>query len=323
MNPLVELHLHLDGSLRLNTMLDIAHRERLTLPASDETGLYKILRCGTVRESLADYLDAFPVTTSVMQSRYALARIARELIEDCAKEGLRYVEVRFMPFLHTDRGLRGSEVMEAVLQGLREGETRTGLQWGLLVCSMRHMPVRVTAEMMTLAIRYRNDGVVGVDMAGDDTISALEHAPHYLRAKEAGLGVTIHAAEAGPPVRAIEALEFFGADRLGHAIRIGEDRSVLERIIREGVPLEVCPTSNVQIRQVACYATHPAREYLRLGARVSIHTDNRMLADTTMEKEVRLVTEAWKLDVKLQAKLRTNPLFDSFSPEVVNSIMEG
>lgn len=321
MKPIAELHLHLDGSLRIATMLDIAEKEGVKLPSHDEAGLYEAQRCGSIRDSLQDYLSAFAVNLSVMQSRYALGRIARELVEDCAKDGLQYVEVRFMPSLHCERGLSGEEILEAVLEGMAEGEARAGVVTRLIVCSMRHVPVEETAWNLNLAMKYRGKGVVAVDMAGNDQIPALEHALLYLKAKEAGLAVTIHAAEAGPPERAIEALEVFGADRIGHGIRIGEDPAVLERIIDEQIPLEVCPTSNVQIKEVVSIARHPATDYFRRGARVSVHTDNRMLADTTMQDEVRLVTEAWGLSQEESTKLVANGLFDGFDRKAIDIIL--
>lgn len=303
MKPIAELHLHLDGSLRIPTMLEIAEMEGVKLPSHDEAGLYEAQRCGSIRDSLQDYLGAFAVNLSVMQSRYALGRIMRELVEDCAKDGLQYVEIRFMPSLHRERGLSGDEIMEAVLDGMDEGEARTGILPKLIVCSMRHVPVEETAWNIDLAIKYMHRGVVKVDMAGNDNLAALEHAPHYMRAKEAGLGITIHAAEAGPAERATEALDLFGAERIGHGIRIGEDPAVLERIIDEQIPLEVCPTSNVQIKQVEHFALHPAKKYFEQGALVCINTDNRMLADVTLSEEHRSVARHWWLDEADQEKL--------------------
>lgn len=296
MKPIVELHLHLDGSLRIPTMLEIARAEGIRLPACDEDGLREALRCGEIRHSLPTYLEHFAHTTSVMQSRAALTRIAAELIEDCAAEGLKYVETRFMPSLHTKGGLREEEVMEAVIDGLTLGSVRTGIGWGLIVCSMRHVSPEETGRMIDLAIRFRRYGAVAVDLAGNDMLPALDHAPHFLRAKDAGLHVTIHAAESGPPERIREAVTAFGADRIGHAVNAIKDRRMLDLLARDRIGVEACLTSNLQVGTVGMIETHPARSYLKEGLLVALNTDNRMLADTTMEREHALARDLWKLE---------------------------
>lgn len=296
MKPIVELHLHLDGSLRIPTMLEIARDEKIHLPASDEAGLREALWCGKIRHSLPTYLEHFAWTTSVMQSRAALTRIARELMEDCAAEGLKYVEVRFMPSLHTKHALREEEVMEAVIDGLTLGGMRTNLGWGLIVCSMRHVDPAETGRMADLAIRYRRYGVVAMDLAGNDMLPALDHAPHFRRAKEAGVHVTIHAAESGPPERIREAVELFGAERVGHGVNAIKDRRVLDELRALGTGIEACLTSNFQVGSVGLIETHPAWTYLKEGILVALNTDNRMLADTTMTREHALARRCWRLE---------------------------
>jgi len=323
MDPLVELHVHLDGSLRLGTMLDIAREEGVTLPAEDEAGLYKALGCGTIRESLAVYLEAFGVTVSVMQSADALRRIAYELMEDLAHDGILYAEIRFMPSLHTKRGLDLHHVMEAVLGGLNAGGLKFGVEWGLIVCSMRHVDPEVTSELMDLAVYWHvlDPRVVAVDMAGDDNLDALEHAGYYLHARRSGLQVTVHAAESGPPLRAEEAHLLFGAERIGHAIRIGEDPRIERWVRHAGFPLEVCPTSNVQIGQASSIEEHPARKYFEDGHKITINTDNRTLADTTMRKELALVRKAWGLGDREVRWLIRNAINASFASEETKKVL--
>lgn len=321
MKTLVELHLHLDGSLRLPTMLEIAETENTILPAKTEADLRRALACGKIRESLPQYLEHFAHTTAVMQSRTALTRVAAELLEDCAADGLRYVEVRFMPSLHTNGGLAEEEVMEAVLEGMTIGGLRHGLGWGLIVCSMRHVDPAVTGRMIDLAIRYRRNGVVAVDLAGDDNIEAYAHAPHFQRAKRAGLHVTIHAAEAGPPERIREAIDLFGAERIGHGTRGPEDPSIVEMAWMRGVGFEACLTSNLQTKTVAAYGTHGAREYARKGMYVCLNTDNRMLADTTMRRELALAKLHWELDDMGVRRLAWNAIEMSFAPAATKTAL--
>jgi len=294
--PFVELHLHLDGSLRIPTMLEIARAENVILPATDEAGLRAALACGEIRGSLKQYLEHFDYTTSVMQSRAALTRIATELIEDCAAEGLRHVEVRYMPHLSTLGGLGVEEVTEAILDGLEIGGLRTHISWGFIVCSLRHVDPAVTGRMIDVAIRYRPNGVVAVDLAGDDNLPALDHASHFRRAKEAGLHVVIHAAEEGPPERVMEAMEIFGAERIGHAVQALGDKRLRDEIWMRGVGVEACLTSNLQTRTVASYAEHSGLQYVKHGGLISLSTDNRMLADTTMTRELELARLHWNLE---------------------------
>lgn len=315
MKPLVELHLHLDGSLRLGTMLEIAAAEGIRLPASDEAGLKRALACGTIRASLAQYLEHFAHTTAVMQSRAALTRIAIELIEDCADDGLRYVEVRYMPRLSTLGILSDEEVVEAILEGLWLGGLRRSVGWGLIVCSLRHVDPSVTGRMIDVAIRYRRNGVVAVDLAGNDVLPSLDHAPHFRRAADAGLRVTIHAAECGPPERIREAIELFRAERIGHAVNAVQDPRMMDLLLKKGVGVEACLTSNLQTRAVSMIDLHPAWLYLKEGIGVGLNTDNRTLAGTTMARELELARGAWKLEDAEVMKLVANAIDMSFAPD--------
>ncbi len=315
MEPLVELHLHLDGSLRIATMLEIAEAENTVLPARTESGLRKALACGEVRASLPQYLEHFDHTTAVLQSRSALTRVAIELIEDCAADGLKYVEARYMPRLSTLGGLSDEEVVEAILEGMTIGGMRHGVGWGFIVCSLRHVDPSVTGRMIDVAIRYRRNGVVAVDLAGNDMLPSLDHAPHFRRAAEAGLHVTIHAAESGPPERIREAVELFGAERVGHAVNAIRDPRMLELLAKRGVGIEACLTSNLQTRTVSLIDLHPAWVYLKEGLRVGLNTDNRTLADTTMARELGLAQEAWKLEEGDLVKLVAASIDMSFAPD--------
>ncbi|HJV33299.1 MAG TPA: adenosine deaminase, partial [Patescibacteria group bacterium] len=224
MKPLIDLHLHLDGSLRAKTMLDLAVRDRVTLPSTDERELKRALRVGKIRKDLADYLTAFPITLSVLQTKAAIERAVAELLEDCAAEGLKYVEIRFSPLLHMERGLTAPEVIEAALHGIERGRA-FDIRANLILCSLRHFDPRDSMTIALLAHAYRNPrgGVVAIDLAGNDALDCRDHARAFRWAKERGLGVTIHAAESGPPERVREALSVFGADRVGHAVRAIED----------------------------------------------------------------------------------------------------
>ncbi|HTK59690.1 MAG TPA: adenosine deaminase [Candidatus Baltobacteraceae bacterium] len=316
MKPLVDLHLHLDGSLRIKTMLDIAVRERVKLPATDARGLKRALRVGKIRASLADYLTAFPITLAVLQSRYAIERAVAELLQDCAAEGLKYVEIRFSPLLHMEAGLTAPEAVEAALRGVERGNAY-GIRANLILCSLRHFDPRDSMTIALLAHAYRNPrgGVVAVDLAGNDALDCREHSRAFRWAKERGLGVTIHAAESGPPERIREALTLFGADRIGHAVRAAEDPMTLFLMATYGTAIEVCLTSNVQTRTVESYATHPARDYYKRGLRVTLNTDNRLLADTTLYYEYSMAAlHWWEIERADTRALQCNAIEAAFAP---------
>lgn len=317
MKPIVDLHLHLDGSLRLQTMLDIAKRENVKLPASDARELRRVLRCGTIRRSVEDYLTAFPITLSVLQSRYALERAVAELLEDCAAEGLRYVEIRFSPLLHTQCDMAPHDAVEAAMRGLERG-MKSGIKANLILCSLRHFDPKDSLAIAYLAHAYRNPrgGVVAVDLAGDDlAFEARAHCRAFQWAKERCLGVTIHAGEAGPWERIIDALSVFKADRIGHGVKAIDDPIVMSLLGACDTPIEACLTSNVQTRAAANYWTHPAREYLRRGLKVTLNTDNRLLAGTTLEFEYNRAMLHWaELDKAGVRRMQLNAIDAAFAP---------
>lgn len=313
--PKVELHLHLDGAVRLETMIEIAKRDGIELPAWTVPALHDDLGCGSIRQSLADYLRAFGYTTAVMQTRENLTRIARELMEDLAADGVDYAEVRFCPTLHVRKGLKPEEVIEAVLEGLERG-AEYRLDWGLIICDLRHFDVKETAANIDAALAYKNKGVVAVDLAGDDlNFAALDHAPHFQRAKSGGLRVTIHAGEAGGAERIREALDLFGAERLGHGTKLITDERLLEEVQRREIGIEACPTSNEQTRSWDDLAKHPVREYLKRGLLVSLNSDNPVLGDSSVTHEYEVAAQAWKLTPEEQRTLAHNAVRTAFCDE--------
>lgn len=327
MKPLVDLHLHLDGSLRLQTMLDIAQRERVKLPSNDVHGLKRALRCGRVRLNVEEYLKAFSITLSVLQSRYALERAAAELLEDCAAEGLKYVEIRFSPLLHTQGEMSPHDAVEAAMRGIERGMSasggsasggKSGIRANLILCSLRHFEPRQSETIAYLAHAYRNPrgGVVAIDMAGDDLKhEARRHGRAFRWAKDHGLGVTIHAGEAGPWERVIDALAVFKADRIGHGVRAIDNPIVLDLLGAYGTTIEACLTSNLQTRAAGWYSDHPARAYLKRGLKVTLNTDNRLLANTTLEHEFHRAMTSWceigNADIR---RLQINAIEAAFVP---------
>ncbi|HEX7601939.1 MAG TPA: adenosine deaminase [Polyangiaceae bacterium] len=287
--PKTDLHVHLDGSLRLRTILELAEKQRVELPTHDEDGLRKEMNLGTNCGSLVEYLKAFDVTLRVMQTEEALTRIAYELAEDAAKENVRYMEVRYAPMLHTRRGLSLTRVVEAVLEGLRAAQKEHRIESNLIICGIRNVSAESSLEMAELAVAYKNRGVVGFDLAGAEyDHPAKHHRASFQLVRDNNINVTIHAGEAYGPESIAQALHVCGAHRIGHGCRLRENGDLLHYVNDHRIPLECCPSSNVQTGAVRDLASHPLKLYVNLGLRVTVNTDNRLVTDTTVSKELWL-----------------------------------
>lgn len=289
--PKAELHMHLDGSLRPATMLDLAWDRDVDMPADtpDALGRYMVVSDAA---SLEEYLERFEVTLSVMQDVEALERIAYECVIDHAAENVRYVELRFCPQLNTLMGTRADDVLEAALAGMRRAEAAViagggrAIRANLIVCALRSHSWQRTLETAELAVAFRDRGVCGFDIAGAEAGNPVsDHAAAFDLAARAGLPITIHAGEGFGAASIRQALDIGHARRIGHGTRLFEDRALLEEVRERGVPLEVCLTSNLQTRVVPSYEAHPAKRYLLAGIPVSLGTDNRLMSGVTLTDE--------------------------------------
>ena len=283
--PKAELHCHLDGSLRPETMVDLGRELGKSMPAPDASSLREYMRVDDARH-LEDYLERFAITLSVMQTESSLERIAFELAEDAAADGVRYLEVRYAPVLNTREGLTLEQALEAPLRGLARAERVHGVVGRVIVCALRQLPLSVSQELAELAVAYRHHGVVGFDLAGGEVGNpARLHAAAFEYARSHDLACTCHAGE-GDDARSVrEAVHMCGVHRIGHATRLIEDTSLTDYCNDRRIPLEICLTSNVQTRAVRSYATHPFREYYDRGLNVVLNTDNRLMSATTLTDE--------------------------------------
>jgi len=288
--PKADLHVHLDGSLRLETILEIAQQDGIELPACDADGLREAIGCGKNFGSLVEYLRGFEITLKVMQTEAALERIAFELAEDAFRENVRYMEVRYSPMLHTRRGLKLTKVVEAVLDGLRRARETHGIKANLILCGIRNISPQSSYAMAELAVAYKGRGVVGFDLAGAEyDYPAKHHRDAFQLVRDNNINCTIHAGEAYGPESIAQAIHVCGAHRIGHGCRLRENGDLLHYINDHRIPLECCPSSNVQTGAVPDLASHPLKLYFDLGLRVTVNTDNRLITDTTVSKELWLV----------------------------------
>ncbi len=288
--PKTDLHVHLDGSLRLQTILDLAAKEGVELPASTPEGLAEAMNAGRNTGSLVEYLKAFDVTLRVLQTASGLRRAAYELGIDAADDGVRYMEVRYSPMLHTRQGLALTTVVEAVLEGLRAAQDERGIHANVIICGIRNISPERSLEMAELAVAYKNRGVVGFDLAGAEyDHPAKHHRDAFALIRNNNINSTIHAGEAYGPDSIRQAIHTCGAHRIGHGCRLREDGDLLHYVIDHRIPLECCPSSNVQTGAVRDISNHPLKFYYDLGVRVTVNTDNRLVTDTTVSKELYLV----------------------------------
>lgn len=283
--PKAELHCHLDGSLRTATLLELSQQRGLRLPHENVVDLAQWMRADNTAD-LEDYLSRFTTTLAVMQTAAELERIAHELVLDAALDGVRYLEVRFCPALNTREGLSLSDVMDAVLRGVTRGERETGTVARVIVCALRSIAWPHAMEMAELAVSYKDRGVVAFDLAGGERGNpAALHAAAFEFARAHNLAVTVHAGEGDGATSIHEAVHRCGAVRVGHGTRLQEDPDLERWVVDRQIPLEVCPTSNVQTRVVETLATHPLARYVALGALVTINTDNTLISGVTLSDE--------------------------------------
>lgn len=321
--PKVLLHEHLDGGLRPQTIVELAAESGYTgLPTTDPAGLAKWFHRGAQRGSLPEYLEGFAHTIAVMQTKDALERIAFEFIEDMQLDGVVYAEVRFAPVFHTQNGLTQDEVVAAVIAGMKRGQRTYGVEWGVIICAMRDRSDSL--EAAELAIRWRGKGVVGFDLAGGEAgHPPKKHLEAFQAIQRANFYITIHAGEAFGPESIWQALQWCGAHRLGHGTRLRNDIEVLpdgsvkigqlsQYILDRRIPIEMCLLSNVHTGACASVEEHPFALFHRVGFRVCLNTDDRLMSDTSMTNELEIATRTFNLGLVDLEKMTMNAMKSAF-----------
>jgi adenosine deaminase len=302
--PKIQLHEHLDGGLRPSTIIELAHDCGYDgLPTTDSAVLADWFARTVKIGGLPGYLSTFEHTISVLQTPEAIERVAYESAVDLADDGVIYAEVRFAPELNTRTGLGLDDVIEAALSGFARGSAERSIEIGFIVDGMRH--AARTLEAAQAAVRWKDHGVVGFDIAGPELgYPPTEHREAFELARAAGLGITIHAGEADGLASITEALHTCGADRLGHGVRIVDDIDgdrlgpLAEEVRSRAVTLEMCPRSNIDTGAVPSLPDHPVDRLLRLGFAVTVNCDNRLMSATSPTSELRglIETFGWGVD---------------------------
>jgi adenosine deaminase len=336
--PKVLLHDHLDGGLRPLTAIELAQEFGYDrLPTTDPDELAVWVQRGASRLDLTLYLETFAHTVGVMQTPEALERVAFECAQDLAADGVVYAEVRFAPELHTERGLTLDEVVEHTVRGFERGSAGTPLTVGVLCTAMR--TAARSLEIAELAVRHRDAGVVGFDIAGAEAGNPpTRHLDAFHLIQRENFHTTIHAGEAYGPPSIWEAVQWCGAERLGHGVRIVDDIVThddgtcelgrLAAFIRDSrIPLEVCPSSNVHTGAAASIAEHPIDLLKRLRFRVTVNTDNRLMSNVTMSEEINNLVEAFGYTVADIQWLTINAMKSAFWPfddrlRIINEVIK-
>ena len=288
--PKIDLHLHLDGSVLPETAWDLAKQQGVPMPAEDLEGFRRFIVVTADCRSVNEYLKRFELPLQILQDAGSLTRVTRELIGLLASQGLVYAEIRFAPQLHLRGALTQRDAIEAVLEGRRQGLAENpGIGIGIILCTMCVGPETVNMEQnletVRLAKEYLGSGVVAIDLAGAEGIVPLKNfAPIFDLARQLAIPFTCHAGDSQGPDTVRDALDF-GTKRVGHGHHIFDDKALCERAIREGVTLEICPTSNIQCQSQPSYAEHPAKKLFDMGMHVTINTDNMILSGIDLDIE--------------------------------------
>ena len=295
--PKAELHCHLDGSLRVKTIIELAEIQGIDLPSKNEDDLLKILSIGPFPKSLEDYIEKFDITLSVLQTPESLERAAFELAMDCHKDGVRYLEVRYSPILHTKNGMQLFETVDSVKKGLAQAFDECGILTGIIICGIRHISPDHSLELANLAVQYKNKGVIGFDLAGaEENFPAKKHKEAFYLILNNNINTTIHAGEAFGPKSIHQAIHICGAHRIGHGTRVCEDTDLLNYINDHRIPLEMCLTSNINTKSVSTISKHPFKHYMDKKIRVTLNTDNRLISNTTLSNEYEIAINNFNLN---------------------------
>ncbi|MHB1687445.1 MAG: adenosine deaminase [Ignavibacteriaceae bacterium] len=324
--PKVLLHDHLDGGLRPQTVIDLAKDFKYNkLPTKDAEELGAWFHRGANRGNLVEYLQGFEHTCAVMQTKEALERTAYEMMEDMKNDGVCYVETRFAPVFHTSKGLYLEDVVTAVLEGLEKGKRDFGVGYGLILCGMRNM--KNTLEIAELAVNFRNQGVVGFDLAGEEGgYPPKKHIEAFQFIQRANFNITIHAGEAFGKESIWQAIQWCSAHRIGHATHLKEDFTfdkegnvvgfgdLAQYVLDKRIPLEICLLSNIHTGAIDKIENHPFGILFKEKFRVTINTDDRLMSDTNMTKEFMTAIEYFNLNMEDIEKITINSMKSAFNP---------
>lgn len=305
--PKVELHCHLDGSVPMATLIKLAEKQDFDMSLLDQIAAPE--KC----MDLVDYLKGFDILLQLLQTSEQLEESAYAIAETAALENVRYLELRFAPLLHTDAGMRVSEIIAAVSKGIRKAMEKYDIMVNLLICGMRPHSNEDNLKMLSEAISTQEQLLVGFDMAGPEPDMANDHIePLTAFAQDSGLQLTLHAGECGCAHNVVQAI-YLGAERIGHGIAAQMDEAAQKLCIEKGTVIEMCPTSNIQTNAVENWEDYPLLDFMEKGIKCCINTDNRTVSDTTLTTEYWLLAKHLGIDYAMMKTLNLNGLAGAFT----------
>lgn len=310
----IDLHCHLDGSLRPETVWDIMEKENIENNFKDLEELRGNLIAPKNCDSLDSYLKSFEIPVKIMQSKYALERVTYELMEDCALENIKYLEIRFAPQLHRERGLNYDEILESVIAGIEKAEKNFDIRGNIIISYLRNTSVEGLEELIDRGKNYLDRKVVGLDLCGGERDSFSNRFKGAIgRGKDLGFNISIHAGETGIEKNIEEAINLLGAQRIGHGVAMTGKKEIKDLVKENNIFIECCPNSNLQTKAVEKIGDHPFYEFFKEGIMVTLNTDNRTVSNTSMTKELKIIGDNFPLENIFWRDIYINGVEGSFA----------
>ncbi|WP_300384535.1 adenosine deaminase [Clostridium sp.] len=314
--PKIELHCHLDGSLRVDTVIELAKKENIDLNNYDYNYVESLLRVSEDCNSLDEYLKKFDLPNKVMQTKENLRRVSYELLEDAAKENVKYIEVRFAPIFHMKKGLTLEEIIESVISGIKDAEKDYDIKGNVIISCIRGLGLDHVYQSINAGEKYIGNGVVAMDLAAEEKEDfAYEYIKVMKVAKEKGFRITIHAGETGFGKNVRDAINLLGAERIGHGVYIYNDEEAYKLVKEKRIILEMCPKSNIDTKAVKKYEEHPIYKYHKDGIKVNISTDNRTVSNINLNEETSKVIETFNISINEYKEIYKNSVNSAFCDE--------
>lgn len=318
--PKVELHCHLDGSLRPETVLALTKQMKIPLPDESIEGVSASLIAPMDCDSLDTYLKRFDLPIKVMQTEAAIERVSYELMEDAASENVKYIEIRFAPQQHTQEGLSYKAIISSALKGIKRAEEAFEIRGNLILSYMRNSEVKGIYDLINAGQPFLSKGVVALDLCGGECdLFAPRFKEAFLYAKSLGYHVTVHAGETGIAQNMSDSILMLGAERLGHGVAMMEDAKAYDCVKTHGIFIECCPSSNLQTKAISNLNAHPIAAFFEDGILVTMNTDNRTVSDTNMTNEFSIVQEAFDLGRAFDEALYRNSVKGAFADDNVKN----
>lgn len=320
--PKIELHCHLDGSLRVETVIELAKKENIQLDSYDYDYVKNLLTVEEDCDSLDEYLKRFDLPNEVLQTKENLRRASYELLEDAAKDNVKYIEVRFAPIFHIKKGLGLEEIIESVINGIRDAENKYDIKGNVIISCIRGLSLEHVYESIKAGEKYLGKGVVAIDLAASEKEDfAYEYIEAMKIAKEKGFRITIHAGETGFGKNVRDSINLLGAERIGHGVYIYNDEEAYKLVKDNGITLEMCPKSNIDTKAVNSYEDHPIYKYHKDNIKVNLSTDNRTVSNINLNEETSKLIETFKVNIDEYKEIYINSVSAAFCDDETKKML--